>query len=99
MRIFCLNCLRSVSSELPDDAVIRAACVCPECLAGGVVTVTPDPLPLRTLLNDGPEITAEEFDRIQVISMKLKIIFQRDGFKPEGFEDYLVRAVWEASQP
>lgn len=34
-RYFCHYCGKSVTSELPEDAVIRATIICPECLAGG----------------------------------------------------------------
>lgn len=33
MRYHCHFCGKSVSSELPSDAVIRATLICPECLA------------------------------------------------------------------
>ena len=32
MRYFCWCCHKSVTSELPDDAVVRAISVCPECI-------------------------------------------------------------------
>jgi hypothetical protein len=32
MRYPCYTCGKSVSSELPDDSVIRAVLVCPECI-------------------------------------------------------------------
>jgi len=32
MRLQCWYCHKSVSSDLPSDAVVRAICVCPECL-------------------------------------------------------------------
>lgn len=32
MRLWCWYCHKSVSSELPGDAVFRAVAVCPECL-------------------------------------------------------------------
>jgi len=32
MRYFCYICGKSVTSELPDDSVIRAILVCPECI-------------------------------------------------------------------
>jgi len=32
MRYYCQYCHKSVSSELPDDSVIRATLICPECL-------------------------------------------------------------------
>lgn len=32
MRYICYFCHKSVTSELPDDAVIRAILVCPECI-------------------------------------------------------------------
>jgi DNA-directed RNA polymerase subunit RPC12/RpoP len=35
MRYFCYFCGKSVSSELPDDSVIRALLVCPECIEKG----------------------------------------------------------------
>jgi hypothetical protein len=35
MRLFCINCLKSVSTELPDDVVFRAVAICPECIEQG----------------------------------------------------------------
>ena len=32
MRLFCWYCHKSVSSELPNDALFRAVAVCPECI-------------------------------------------------------------------
>jgi len=32
MRYFCYFCGKSVSSELPEESVIRAILVCPECI-------------------------------------------------------------------
>ena len=33
MRYVCHFCGKSVSSSLPDDTVIRAIMICPECIA------------------------------------------------------------------
>lgn len=35
MRYLCWFCGKSVTSELPDDSVIRATLICPECLELG----------------------------------------------------------------
>jgi len=32
MRLYCWFCGKSVSNEVPDDTVVRAVCVCPECV-------------------------------------------------------------------
>jgi hypothetical protein len=32
MRLFCYICTKSVSNEVPDDTVVRAMLVCPECI-------------------------------------------------------------------
>lgn len=32
MRYSCWTCHKSVTSELPDDSVIRAVLICPECI-------------------------------------------------------------------
>jgi DNA-directed RNA polymerase subunit RPC12/RpoP len=32
MRYYCFACWKSVTSPLPDDAVIRATLICPECI-------------------------------------------------------------------
>lgn len=37
MRYFCWSCKQSVTSELPDDSIIRAVLVCPECIEKGRV--------------------------------------------------------------
>ena len=31
MRLFCFDCKKRVSTEVPDDTVVRAALECPEC--------------------------------------------------------------------
>ena len=41
MRGWCWFCEKSVTSELPDDTVIRALLVCPECI-GAQRIVFPD---------------------------------------------------------
>jgi DNA-directed RNA polymerase subunit RPC12/RpoP len=38
MRYHCFFCQKSVTSELPDEAVIRAVLVCPECIQRGEIT-------------------------------------------------------------
>lgn len=35
MRYYCHFCHKSVTSELPDDSIIRAILICPECLEEG----------------------------------------------------------------
>jgi hypothetical protein len=40
MRLFCASCGKSVSTELPDDTVVRAALVCPECIESEKVIFT-----------------------------------------------------------
>jgi DNA-directed RNA polymerase subunit RPC12/RpoP len=37
MRYHCYECGKSVTSELPDDAVIRAVLICPECIEAGKI--------------------------------------------------------------
>jgi DNA-directed RNA polymerase subunit RPC12/RpoP len=32
MRYYCFSCGKSVTSELPNDSVIRAMLTCPECI-------------------------------------------------------------------
>lgn len=32
MRLRCFGCMKSVSSEVPDETVVRAMLMCPECL-------------------------------------------------------------------
>jgi len=32
MRLFCWFCHKSVSNEVPNETVVRAICVCPECI-------------------------------------------------------------------
>jgi DNA-directed RNA polymerase subunit RPC12/RpoP len=40
MRYRCYFCGKSVTTELPSDAVIRAILVCPECIEAGRITVS-----------------------------------------------------------
>ena len=43
MRYICHFCKKSVSSSLPDDAVIRALMVCPECIEAKRIII-PEPV-------------------------------------------------------
>jgi len=36
MRLQCYFCGRSVSNEVPQDTVVRALLVCPECIEAGI---------------------------------------------------------------
>lgn len=42
MRYFCWFCHKCVTSELPDDSVIRASLICPECIQQKKVKFTED---------------------------------------------------------
>lgn len=42
MRFHCYCCGKSVSSEVPADAVLRAIAVCPECIDAGKVAFAGD---------------------------------------------------------
>jgi len=42
MRYYCHFCGKSVTSELPDDSVIRAVLLCPECLETIVIVIPPE---------------------------------------------------------
>jgi hypothetical protein len=46
VRYACFFCLKSVTSELPDDSIIRATLICPECLE------IADQTKLNTVLED-----------------------------------------------
>ena len=39
MRLYCATCQKSVSNELPDDTVVRALLVCPECIEKGKIII------------------------------------------------------------
>ena len=32
MRLLCYNCHKSVSNEVPEDTIVRALLLCPECI-------------------------------------------------------------------
>lgn len=32
MRLFCFGCGKCVSNQVPDDTVVRAVTICPECI-------------------------------------------------------------------
>lgn len=38
----CYGCGKAVTSPLPEDSVVRAILICPECLEQGKITI-PDP--------------------------------------------------------
>lgn len=42
MRIRCNECGKSISTEVPDETIIRAWIVCPECIEGKVKEQTND---------------------------------------------------------
>lgn len=42
MRYVCHFCGKSVTSSLPNDTVIRALMVCPECMEKGKITFPED---------------------------------------------------------
>jgi ribosome-binding protein aMBF1 (putative translation factor) len=42
MRGRCHFCGKSVTTEIPDDTIIRALLVCPECIEAGKVVI-PEP--------------------------------------------------------
>ena len=35
MRLTCWYCEKSVSNQVPDDTILRAVLVCPECIEAG----------------------------------------------------------------
>ena len=39
MRYGCYFCGKSVTSELPEDSIIRAILVCPECIEAGKIII------------------------------------------------------------
>ena len=41
MRLTCFHCGKPVSTELPDDAVVRAIVECPECAAPEIAYLHP----------------------------------------------------------
>jgi hypothetical protein len=43
MRYHCWFCHKSVTSELPDDSVVRAILVCPECIQAKRIEFPEDP--------------------------------------------------------
>ena len=45
MRLYCWCCHKSVSNEVPEDTVLRACCVCPECIEAKKVIFSEDDKP------------------------------------------------------
>lgn len=39
MRLHCYFCHKSVSNEVPEETVVRAALVCPECIEAGKIEI------------------------------------------------------------
>lgn len=50
MRLHCWTCKKSVSTDLPEDAVFRATAECPECLERRTAEGTIGTATLRLLL-------------------------------------------------
>lgn len=44
MRLFCFFCGKSVSTEVPADTILRALCVCPECVPTAIRENVPNVL-------------------------------------------------------
>jgi hypothetical protein len=42
MRLWCWFCGKSVSNEVPEDTVVRAVAICPECIEAGKITFSED---------------------------------------------------------
>jgi DNA-directed RNA polymerase subunit RPC12/RpoP len=49
MRYCCYFCGKSVSNEVPDETVIRALLVCPECIDAGRIAIAGEPVGSRRL--------------------------------------------------
>lgn len=45
MRLFCWSCAKSVSNEVPEDTILRAVCICPECIEAKKVIFPEDETP------------------------------------------------------
>jgi DNA-directed RNA polymerase subunit RPC12/RpoP len=60
MRYFCHFCGRSVTTELPDDSVIRAVLVCPECIEDRRILIPSEP---HTVSPGGTPADAEYWRR------------------------------------
>ena len=45
MRIYCYFCGKSVSSEVPDETILRAVAVCPECIEAQRIVIPDAPTP------------------------------------------------------
>lgn len=43
MRLHCYFCQKSVSSEVPEETIVRAALICPECIEAGEIEIPEDP--------------------------------------------------------
>ena len=85
MRYRCNLCGKSVTSELPDDSIIRALLVCPECMEARRIVFPddddPDPEAIRRraaeisaemeIRRRAAEISAEMEKRIRMIAKAL----------------------------
>ena len=60
MRLFCVGCGKSVSSEILSDVVFRAVAVCPECIERGLINS--ELLPHESSYND--QMPNEDNDEI-----------------------------------
>jgi len=45
MRIYCYFCGKSVSTEVPDETIVRALAVCPECIETKQIIIPERPAP------------------------------------------------------
>lgn len=56
MRLYCFSCGVSVSTEVPDETVVRAVLYCPECIPRCVRDDAPSIMDrLRESLRDAPK--------------------------------------------
>lgn len=51
MRLYCWFCGKSVSNDVPKSTVLRAVCVCPECVP---TSIREEAKPARGSLFDQP---------------------------------------------
>jgi hypothetical protein len=52
MRYRCWFCKKSVTSELPEESIIRAMLICPECIQAGRMVGAETPACVWTLRDD-----------------------------------------------
>ena len=64
MKIKCLNCGKTVSSPIPEETVVRASIICPECLEKEEQKIIAIKNLLKRIRQSDPQAVQEKWDEV-----------------------------------